>query len=101
MTKLDQDITGIDIFSPTAWWPEDEIVKRDLGVQRRRLRALLQSAPAEDASDAGVELEDWCRQWKDVTVSEFSMPAQLTDFKHVQIGIDEEAYQVGEQAQDG
>ncbi|KAG2079894.1 hypothetical protein BD769DRAFT_1741623 [Suillus cothurnatus] len=69
MTKLDQDITGIDIFSPTAWWPEDEIVKRDLGVQRRRLRALLQSAPAEDASDAGVELEDWCRQWKDVTES--------------------------------
>ncbi|KAG2082692.1 hypothetical protein BD769DRAFT_1683055 [Suillus cothurnatus] len=64
----------IDIFAPPALLPDDEVtmtLKRDFDVQRERLRALVQSAPAEDAGDVVVDvaLHDWCRQWEDLNAS--------------------------------
>ncbi|KAG2336965.1 hypothetical protein BDR05DRAFT_952990 [Suillus weaverae] len=83
--------TEIDIFAPPAPSPEDEkaiTLKRAVDELRVQLRAMIQSAPAEDDETDYLEKEDWCRRWKHLIESlttrvqiarQTAIDVQLTD----------------------
>jgi hypothetical protein len=79
---IDNDL---DIFADPTPAPEDErnhSLKRELDELRVKLQTMADSAACEMMYP---EMEQWCREWKRLTVSDFSYPHLPTNVKHSSI----------------
>jgi hypothetical protein len=65
----------IDIFADHTPVPDErnDALKGELEVLRVQLQPMVASAPSKDTDMLYPDMEVWCRTWKTLTVSDFSI----------------------------